>query len=144
MPINTNHLPDHLRNKGSKLTLHFLINIYSYRKWIWYLCLFMKQNCHFDRGLAQYKHAKSPLSFSGINTTLLGFPKRYTVIPRFWRPRFWRPSQIGDFIYLVSSWAHLLHTYNLDFGDFDFGDLNFDRSKKSPKSRDDCTWFGLV
>ena len=62
-----------------------------------------------------------------------------TVIPRFWRPRFWRPSQIGDFIYLVSSWAHLLHTYNLDFGDFDFGDLNFDRSQKSPKSRDDCT-----
>ena len=59
--------------------------------------------------------------------------EEYTVIPRFWRPRFWRPLQIGDFIYLVSSWAHLLHTYNLDFGDFDFGDLNFDRSKKSPK-----------
>ena len=42
-------------------------------------------------------------------------------------------ATLGDFIYLVSSWAHLLHTYNLDFGDFDFGDLNFDRSKKSPK-----------
>ena len=49
---------------------------------------------------------------------------KYTLIPRFWQPRFWRPSQIGDFIYLVSSWAHLLHTYNLDFGD-----LNFDRPK---------------
>ena len=35
-------------------------------------CLFMKQNCHFDRGLAQYKHASLPMSFLGINTTLLG------------------------------------------------------------------------
>ena len=61
-----------------------------------------------------------------------------TVIPQFWRPWFWRPSQIGDIIYLVSSWAHLLHTYNLDFGDFDFGDVNFARSQKLPKSRDDC------
>ena len=67
--------------------------------------------------------------------------KHSTVIPRFWRPWFWRPSQIGDIIYLVSSWAHLLHTYNLDFGDFDFGDVNFARSQKSPKSRDDCTYL---
>ena len=40
--------------------------------------------------------------------------------------------------YSVNSWAHLLHTYNLDFGDFDFGDVNFAWSQKSPKSRDDC------
>ena len=40
----------------------------------------MKQNCHFDRGLAQYKHATPPLSFSGIITTLLGFPKRYITL----------------------------------------------------------------
>ena len=56
-------------------------------------------------------------------------------------PRFWRPLQIGDIIYLVSSWAHLLQTYNLDFGDFKFGDVNFARSQKSPKSRDDCNQF---
>ena len=43
-------------------------------------CLFMKQNCHFDRGLAQHKHATPPLSFSGIITTLLGFPKRYITL----------------------------------------------------------------
>ena len=50
---------------------------YSYNQNKRHLCLFMKQNCHFDRGLAQYKHATLPLSFSGIVTTLLGFPKRY-------------------------------------------------------------------
>ena len=27
----------------------------------------MKQNCDFDRGLAQYKHATLPLNFLGIN-----------------------------------------------------------------------------
>ena len=79
------------------------------------------------------------LSIGCVSSQIFTVVWQYTVIPRFWRPRFWRPSQIGDFIYLVSSWAHLLHTYNLDFGDFDFGDLNFDRSQKSPKSRDDCT-----
>ena len=36
----------------------------------------MKQNCHFDRGVPQYKHATPPLRFSDINTTLLGFSKR--------------------------------------------------------------------
>ena len=90
-------------------------------------------------------HYLKPRSFRLLRfSEACGFLEVTTVIPRFWRPRFWRPqfwrpSQIGDFIYLVSSWAHLLHTYNLDFGDFDFGDLNFDRSQKSPKSRDDCT-----
>ena len=42
-------------------------------------CLFMKQNCHFVRGLA-HKHAIPPLTFSGIITTLLGFPKRYITL----------------------------------------------------------------
>ena len=54
--------------------------IYSYNQNKRHLCLFMKQNCHFDRGLAQYKHATPPLSFSGINTKLLGFPKRYIIL----------------------------------------------------------------
>ena len=43
-------------------------------------CLFMKQNYHFDRGLTQYKHPSLPMSFLGINTTLLGFPKRYITL----------------------------------------------------------------
>ena len=32
----------------------------------------MKQNYHFQRGLAQYKHATLALSFLGINTTFSG------------------------------------------------------------------------
>ena len=56
-------------------------------------------------------------------------------------PRFWRPLQIGDFIYLVSSCAYLLHTYNLKFGDFEFGNLNFAQPKTLPKSRDYCTYL---
>ena len=56
------------------------ISVYSYNHNKRHLCLFMKQNCHFDRGLAQYKHATPPLSFSGIITTLLGFPKRYITL----------------------------------------------------------------
>ena len=82
-----------------------------------------------------FQYALSFITFSNITWTSC------TVIPQFWRPWFWRPSPIGDIIYLVSSWAHLLHTYNLDFGDFDFGDVNFARSQKSPKSRDDCNQF---
>ena len=53
---------------------------YSYNQNKRHLCQIMKQNCHFDRGLTQYKHATPPLSFSGIITTLLGFPKRYITL----------------------------------------------------------------
>ena len=47
------------------------IHTYSKERMKPIACLFMKQNCHFDRGLAQHKHATPPLSFSGIITTLL-------------------------------------------------------------------------
>ena len=40
-------------------------------------CLSMKQNCHFDRDLAQHKHATPSLSFSGIITTLLGLCSKF-------------------------------------------------------------------
>ena len=40
-------------------------------------------------------------------------------------PWFWQPLKIGDFIYLVSSSAQLLHAYDLGFGYFEIGDLNF-------------------
>ena len=62
---------------------HFKIIIlgeYSYNRMKRHGSLFMKQNCLFDRGLAQYKHATPPLRFSGIITTLLGFPKRYITL----------------------------------------------------------------
>ena len=87
---------------------------YSYRQWIWYLCLFMKQNCYFDRGLAQYKHANPPLSFSGINPTLLGFPKRYITLVYLKGLKSYQPSKFKrvDFLsfYLVKR-TFRLHFY---------------------------------
>ena len=47
-----------------------LLQTYSYNHNKRHLCLFMKQNYHFDRGLAKYKHATLPLSFSGITLWL--------------------------------------------------------------------------
>ena len=60
----------------SKLKVRKKLCTYSYNHNKRHLCLFMKQNYHFDRGLAQYKCTTLPLSFLGINATLLGFPKR--------------------------------------------------------------------
>ena len=40
----------------------------------------MKQNCHFQRGLAECKHKATPLSSYSINTTLESFQKRYITL----------------------------------------------------------------
>ena len=65
----------------------------------------MKQNCHFDRGLAQYKHASLPMSFLGISTTLLGFPKRCITLVYLKRLKSYQSSKfnLADFLpfYLV-------------------------------------------
>ena len=78
------------------------------------VCLFMKQNCHFDRGLAQHKHATPPLSFSGIITTLLGFPKRYITLVYLKGLKSYQPSKFKrvDFLplYLVKR-TFRLHFY---------------------------------
>ena len=74
----------------------------------------MKQNCHFDRGLAQYKHASLPMSFLGINTTLLGFPKRCITLVYLKRLKSYQPSKFKrvDFLplYLVKR-TFRLHFY---------------------------------
>ena len=74
----------------------------------------MKQNCHFDRGLAQYKHATPPLRFSGIITTLLGFPKRYITLVYLKGLKSYQPSKFKrvDFLsfYLVKR-TFRLHFY---------------------------------
>ena len=74
----------------------------------------MKQNCHFDRGLAQYKHATTPLRFSGIITTLLGFPKRYIPLVDFKGIKSYQLSKFKwvDYLplYLVKQTFHL-HFY---------------------------------
>ena len=77
-------------------------------------CLFMKQNCHFDRGLPQYKHATLPLSFLGINTKLLGFPKRCITLVYLKGLKSYQPSKFKrvDFLplYLVKR-TFRLHFY---------------------------------
>ena len=74
----------------------------------------MKQNCHFDRGLAQYKHASLPMSFLGINTTLLGFPKRCITLVYLKGLKSYQPSKFKrvDFLsfYLVKR-TFRLHFY---------------------------------
>ena len=77
-------------------------------------CLFMKQICHFDRCLAQHKHATPPLSFSSIITTLLGFPKRYITLVYLKGLKSYQPSKFKrvDFLsfYLVKR-TFRLHFY---------------------------------
>ena len=92
---------------------------YSYNQNKRHLCLFMKQNCHFERVLAQYKHATLPLSFLGINTTLLGFPKRCITLVYLKRLKSYQPSKFKclHFTLLLSksnfSFALLLVTFEL-------------------------------
>ena len=87
---------------------------YSYNHNKRHLCLFMKQDCHFDRGLALYKHATLPLSFLGINTTLLGFPKRCITLVYLKGLKSYQPSKFKrvDFLplYLVKR-TFRLHFY---------------------------------
>ena len=76
-------------------------------------CLFMKQNCHFDRGLAQHKHATPPFSFSGIITTLLGFPKRYISLVYLKELKSYQLSKFKRFDFLP---LHLVkQTFRLHF-----------------------------
>ena len=87
---------------------------YSYNRIKRHLCLFMKQNCHFLRSLEQYKHAILSLSFSGINTTLLGFPKRCITLVFLKGLKSYEPSKFKrvDFLplYLVKQ-TFGLHFY---------------------------------
>ena len=55
-------------------------NVYSRVHNSTYLFCFMKQNCHFQRSMAQCKHATTPLSSYSINTTHQGFQKRYITL----------------------------------------------------------------
>ena len=84
---------------------------YSFRQWIWYLCLFMKQNCHFDRDLVQYKHSSLPMSFLGINTTLLGFPKRCITLVYLKRLKSYQPSKFKRVDFLSLYLVHAVSDY---------------------------------
>ena len=54
--------------------------IYSSRKWMLVVFCFMKQNCYFQRGVAECRHAATPLTSYRINTTHQGFQKRYITL----------------------------------------------------------------
>ena len=88
--------------------------MYSYNQNKRHLCLFIKQNYRFYIRLAQNKHATPPLSFSGIITTLLGFPKRYITLVDLKGLKSYQLSKFkrGDFLslYLVKRTFHL-HFY---------------------------------
>ena len=74
----------------------------------------MKQNCHFQRGLAECKHAATPLSSYSINTTHQGFQKRYMALLYLKGLKSYQPSKFKrvDFLplYLVKRTFHL-HFY---------------------------------
>ena len=53
---------------------------YSSWKWMWVVCCLMKQNCYFQRVMAECRHAATPLSSYSINTTHQGFQKRYITL----------------------------------------------------------------
>ena len=63
------------------LLLHKMANgPYSRGPSLTYDCHFMKQKCYFQRGVAECKHATTPLSSYSINTTHQGFQKRYITL----------------------------------------------------------------
>ena len=69
-----------LKRRQSKLLAPTYICMCSSRKWMWGVCCLMKQNCYFQRGVAECRHAATPLSSYSINTTLQGFQKRYSTL----------------------------------------------------------------
>ena len=74
-----------------ELTLQ--IPIYSSRKWMWGVCCLMKQNCYFQRGVAECRHAATPLSSYSINTTHQGFQKRYITLLYLKGLKSYQPSK---------------------------------------------------
>ena len=54
--------------------------MYSRGRLLTYVCHFMKQKCYFQRGLAECRHAPTPLSSYSISTMLQGFQKRYITL----------------------------------------------------------------
>ena len=98
MPIDRHHVSD-----GQI----FRLLVYSSQKWMLVVCYLMKQNCYFQRGVAECRHAATPLSSYNINTTLQGFQKRYSTLfylkglKRYqqkckWKVRFTKESGVNS------------------------------------------------
>ena len=67
--------------------------LYSSRKWMLVVFCFMKQNCYFLRGVAECRHASTPLSSYSINTTHQGFQKRYITLLYLKGLKSYQPSK---------------------------------------------------
>ena len=74
----------------------------------------MKQKCYFQRGVAECRHAATPLSSYSINTTHQGFQKRYITLFYLKGLKSYQPSKFKrvDFLplYLVKR-TFRLHFY---------------------------------
>ena len=57
-----------------------LQQLYSLVPKLWTKCCFMKQNCHLERDVAQYKDAATSLNFIYSKATFQGFPNRYIAL----------------------------------------------------------------
>ena len=74
--------------------------MYSGCHWKVYECCFMKQNCHFQRGLLQYKNATTPLNSSAIHTTHQHFWKRYITLFSLRGLKSYQPSKFESVYFL--------------------------------------------
>ena len=110
-----------LSNKGRKiglklsklwLVVHRSLEKYSSRKWMLVLCCLMKQNCYFQRGVAECRHAATPLSSYSINTTHQGFQKRYITLFYLKGLKSYQPSKLKCLHFTplsIVNWTFHLH-----------------------------------
>ena len=69
----THHIRNHLHSELIDYNfVHICMNV-----WMLVICCLMKQNCYFQRNVAECRHVATPLSSYSINTTHQGFQKRY-------------------------------------------------------------------
>ena len=73
-------------------------------------CL-MKQNCYFQRGVVEFRHAATPLSSYSINTTHQGFQKRYITLLYLKGLKSYQPSNF--FIFRNCSCEYRAKTFDI-------------------------------
>ena len=83
-----------------------IYTIYSSRKWMLVVFCFMKQNCYILRGVAECRHAATPLSSYSINNTHQGFQKRYITLLYLKGLKSYQPSKFKC-LHLVNQTFHL-------------------------------------
>ena len=82
-------------------TCYLVIIQYSGCHWKLYKCCFMKQKCHFQKGVSQYRNASMLLSSLGIHTTHQHFQKRYITLFLLKGLKSYQPSKFES-LYLLN------------------------------------------